>query len=65
VGNVDADVAETATATVTASPKESIAGALKRVGKLLNGVVECLPNKSFRGELEALVRKYDNGHGVG
>ena len=53
------------TATVTALPNESIAGAFKRMGKLLNSVVERLPDKNFMVELEALVRKYDNGPGIG
>ena len=61
----NADVAEMSTATVTALPNESIAGAFKRMGKLLNGVVERLPDKNFMVELEALVRKYDNGLGIG
>jgi RNA polymerase alpha subunit len=61
----NADAAEMSTATVTALPKEGIAGAFKRVGKLLNGVVERLPDKNFMVELEALVRKYDNGPGIG
>ena len=61
----NADVAEMSTATVTALPNESIAGAFKRMGKLLNGVVERLPDKNFMVELEALVRKYDNGPGIG
>jgi DNA-directed RNA polymerase alpha subunit len=61
----NADVAEMSTATVTALPNESTAGAFKRMGKLLNGVVEHLPDKNFMVELEALVRKYDNGPGIG
>jgi hypothetical protein len=60
----NADVAEMSTATVTALPQESIAGAFKQMGKLLNGVVERLPDKNFMVELEALVRKYNNGPGV-
>ena len=59
------DVVEMSTATVTALPNESIAGAFKQMGKLLNGVVERLPDKNFMVELEALVRKYDNGPGIG
>lgn len=55
----NADVIEMSTATVTALPKESIAGAFKQMGKLLNSVVERLPDKNFMVELEALVRKYD------
>ena len=61
----NADVAEMSTAIVTALPKESIAGAFKRMGRLLNGVVERLPDKNFMVELEALVRKYDNGLDIG
>jgi hypothetical protein len=61
---MNADVAEMSTATVTALPNESIAGAFKRMGKLLNGVVEHLPDKNFMVELEALVRKYDNDPGI-
>ena len=61
----NADVAEMSTATVTALPNENIAGAFRRIGKLLNGVVERLPNKNFMGELEALVRKYNNGPDIG
>lgn len=61
----NADVAEMSTAIVTALPKESIAGAFKRMGRLLNGVVERLPDKNFMIELEALVRKYDNGLDIG
>ena len=61
----NADVAEMSTATVTALPNESIAGAFKRMGKLLNGVVERLPDKNFMVELEALVRKYDNNPEIG
>ena len=61
----NADAAEMSMATVTALPKESIAGAFKQMGKLLNGVVERLPDKNFMVELEALVRKYDNGPGIG
>jgi ribosomal protein S10 len=61
----NADVAEMSTATVTALPKESIAGAFKQMGKLLNSVVECLPDKNFMVELEALVRKYGNGPDIG
>jgi Bacterial RNA polymerase, alpha chain C terminal domain len=61
----NADIVEMSTATVTALPKESIAGAFKQMGKLLNGVVERLPDKNFMVELEALVRKYDNGPGIG
>ena len=60
----NADVAEISTATVTALPNESIAGAFKQMGKLLNGVVEHLPDKNFMVELEALVRKYDNDSGI-
>jgi hypothetical protein len=56
----NADVAEMSTATVTALPKESVTGAFKQMGKLLNSVVERLPDKNFMVELEALVRKYDN-----
>jgi hypothetical protein len=59
------DVVEMATATVTALPNEGIAGAIKQMGKLLNGVVERLPDKNFMVELEALVRKYDNGPSIG
>lgn len=57
----NANVVEISTATMTALPNESIAGAFKQMGKLLNGVVERLPDKNFMVELEALVRKYDNG----
>jgi Bacterial RNA polymerase, alpha chain C terminal domain len=59
------DVVEMSTATVTALPNEGIAGAIKQMGKLLNGVVERLPDKNFMVELEALVRKYDNGPSIG
>ena len=59
------DAAEMSVASVTALPKESIAGAFKQMGKLLNGVVERLPDKNFMVELEAPVRKYDNGPGIG
>jgi Bacterial RNA polymerase, alpha chain C terminal domain len=61
----NANVAKISTATVTALPNESIAGAFKQMGKLLNSVVERLPDKNFMVELEALVRKYDNGPDIG
>ena len=61
----NADGAEMSMATVTALPKESIAGAFKQMGKLLNGVVERLPDKNFMVELEALVRRYENGPNIG
>jgi Bacterial RNA polymerase, alpha chain C terminal domain len=57
----NANVVEMSTATVTALPNESFPAAFKRMGKLLNGVVERLPDKNFMVELEALVRKYDRG----
>jgi hypothetical protein len=61
----NADIAGMPTATVTALPRENIAGAFRQVGKLLNSVVERLPDKNFMVELEALVRKYDNGPDIG
>jgi hypothetical protein len=59
------NVAEMSTAIVTALPKESVTGAFKQMGKLLNSVVERLPDKNFMVELEVLVRKYDNGPDIG